>query len=236
MKKSEARRELKVVGIGLLLGLLCAVFGVFWAVYMTVYNEEIHRGLSLAERAYIEEIFVLSARGGHEAHGMGQENGLSHTVARQPYAGDGHHGHEGHDTAYGADGFGAHAGNGAHGGHDYAPVHSVESPDMRAAHERLSKAHAHAMGLGALTIGASLMLAFIPVRPWVRALAAGSLGTGSFFYPLALIISGLRTTALGEAGAVQSVFPMAALSVFLSATGLLAAAALLIIWLFSGDD
>ncbi len=231
MKKSEARRELKVVGIGLLLGLSCAVFGVFWAVYMTVYNEEIHRGLSLAERAYIEEIFVLSARGGHEAHGMGQENGHTHMVARQPSAVDGHHGHEGHDTAYGAD-----AGHGAHGGHDDAPVHSVESPDMRAAHERLSKAHAHAMGLGALTIGVSLMLAFIPVRPWVRALAAGSLGTGSFFYPLAMIISGLRTTALGEAGAAQSVFTMAALSVFLSATGLLTAAALLIIWLFSGDD
>lgn len=107
---------------------------------------------------------------------------------------------------------------------------------MRAAHEMLGRAHVHAMGLGVLTISISLMLAFLPVSSWVRAVAAASLGTGSFFYPLALIISGLRTTALGEAGAAQSVFPMTALSILLAGAGLLMAAASLIMWLFRGND
>lgn len=221
MKASEARRGLRVVGAGLLLGLSCVIFGVFWAVYMTVYHEDIHMELSLAERASIEEKFIFSAGGGHEGHAAGQGSWPSHDDGG--HASHGHHGTEPEN------------GRGLPDNQKGAAIHH-ESSDMRAAHGRLSRGHVHAMGLGALTISVSLMLAFLPVRPWLRGLAAASLGTGSFFYPLSLIITGLRTTALGEAGAAQSVFPMTALSVFLAGAGLLMAAASLIAWLFRGDD
>lgn len=230
MKKNEAGRELKVVGIGLLLGLSCVVFGVFWAVYITAYHEDIHTELGLAEKASIEEKFVLSGGGGHGAHGAAQGNGHPHMEG-----GHGLHGHEGNGMVV-PDGTDAHAGHEMHGGYEGAHSGSGESRDMRAAHELLARAHVHAMGLGVLTISISLMLAFMPVSSWVRALAAASLGTGSFFYPLALIIAGLRTTALGEAGAAQSVFPMTVMSVLLAGAGLIMAAASLIVWLFRGNE
>lgn len=219
-------KELRHVGIGLLLGVMAIVFGVFWAVYMTVKADAIHSRLSLAASAGLEEKFVISQ--GHEGHSM-------------PDAGA-HASHAGHgDAAVAPDGADDHAAH-SHSGHmqhdGSAQPEGVKGQghgwdgDMAAAHERLAKGHIHAMGLGVLTVCLSLMLAWIRAPHRIKTLAAASIGTGSLFYPLAWIIMGYRTTALGAAAAQASVLPMVGLSVLLMALGLLMSFSALVLWLF----
>ncbi len=220
MRTKELRKELRHSGIGILLGLLCLVFGVSWAVYLTANHDSIHRDLAAAERSALEEKFVLQGEGGHEGHGSpGHEA----------------HGEAGHD---------AHSAHDMHEGHGQSaqvneaaasPSAHEHSPVMGEAHERLAKGHLHAMGLGTLTIAVSLLLAFIPAAPRVKTLAAACLGTGSFFYPLAWIVMGYRTTALGEAGAQASVFPMAAFSIALVGAGLLLTLVYVVKWIFGRE-
>lgn len=216
MRNRDMGQEMRHVGIGFLLGLLCLVFGVFWAAYLTVSQDAIHAHLSQSARAALEEKFIISP--GHEDHGAMAPDGRAHgqdgltdeapkgatrelpEIRKEPAA----------RAASGGSGFG---------------------PAMRAAHERLSGGHLHAMGLGVLTISVSLVLAFVPAPPRVKTVGAACLGTGSFFYPFAWIIMGFRTTALGEAAAQGSVMPMAVFSMALVAAGLLISLACVMRWL-----
>lgn len=219
--------ELRHAGVGLLLGLLGVVFGIFWAVHLTVNHESVHKRLLAAEASSIEGKFVINpapGEGGHEGHG-GQA--------------DGHSAHSGHDE--GPSGHSAHpdgagveesrsdiAQKAPEGGH-------YGSPDMEEAHRRLSRAHVHAMGLGMLSIAVSLMLAFVPAPARAKTLAAACVGTGAVFFPLSWILMGMRTTALGAEGAAASVVPMVGLSVMLVGLGLVLALVYLLRWLLFRD-
>ncbi|MBI5455229.1 MAG: hypothetical protein HY956_11410 [Deltaproteobacteria bacterium] len=126
---------------------------------------------------------------------------------------------------------GGHADHSAHGGHA-APdkavsneggahsMHAAHSDDeMEEAHERLTRGHLHAMGLGILTISVSVLLSFLSAPQRMKTLAATCLGTGGFFYPFSWIIMGYRTTALGVEAAAESVVPIAGLSAILVLAG-----------------
>lgn len=235
--------ELRHAGVGLLLGLLGVVFGVFWAVYITVNHEEIHRKLMRAEVSSIEEKFVLNpgaGETGHDGHGAPADHSehASHAVSSAPA---GHSMHDGHGGEAASDG-GAELKS--------AELDQIKkeieertpspdhhgSPDMAAAHERLARAHAHAMGLGVLSIAISVLLAFMPALARAKTFAAACVGTGGLFYPLSWIVMGMRTTAMGTDAAASSVAPMAGLSVFLIGLGLILTLAYAVKWLFSKNQ
>ncbi|CAG1066251.1 hypothetical protein BAC1_01858 [uncultured bacterium] len=232
--------ELRHAGVGILLGLLGVLFGVFWAVYITVNNDEIHMKLMRAEVSSIEEKFVLSpgaGEAGHDGHGAPADHSVHAPNAAADEPAD-HAMHDGHGEEAAADGG--------------VELKSVEldkikkelaqrspaqehhgSPEMAAAHERLAKAHVHAMGLGVLSIAISVLLAFMPASARAKTFAAACVGTGGLFYPLAWIVMGMRTTAMGTEAAASSVATMAGLSAFLIALGLVFTLAYAVKWLFS---
>jgi len=204
---------LRPVGIGLIIGLMSLLFGVFWAVYITVNHESIHRTLSESAAAVIKDKFVINSapEAGHaESRGHGAHEHSSHDHGASPSAND----HDGHSAVAGSRGEASMAPVAqAHHGHD--------DPLMALAHERLTRGHLHAMGLGLLTICVSLMLALIRAPAKMKTLASAAAAIGGFFYPFAWIIMGFRTTALGAEASAESVFPIAAFSVALVAAGLL---------------
>lgn len=183
------RNQIRPVFVGVLLGIGSVIFGIFWAMYLATQHEAIHRTLSLSARASIEEKFVVTPEGGHAGHSA-------------------HGGHNaGADNAMSAE-------DGAHS------QHSAHSDDeMEEAHERLTRGHLHAMGLGILTISISVLLSFLSAPQKMKTLAATCLGTGGFFYPFSWIIMGYRTTALGAETAAESVAPIAGLSAVLVLIG-----------------
>lgn len=243
------KEELRSAGVGLLLGIIGLLFGVFWAIYITVNHEGIHQRLSQAQGASVEEMFVINSGPG----------GASHA---------GHGGHESHPDEPGHSGQAFHSEpahvdvDPEHAGHvepaqaqaeDHvelmrkeldeikleiakrAPVNDGHgTAEMAAAHERLSKAHVHAMGLGVLSIVISILLAFLPASARAKTFAAACVGTGGIFYPLAWILMGMRTTSLGIAGAEQSVVPMVGLSVMLVGLGILLVFVYTLKWLLKG--
>lgn len=239
------KEELRHAGVGLLLGLLGVLFGVFWAVYMTVNHDSIHSRLMRAQGSQVEGMFVINSGGGHAGH-AGHDADADHS---------GHAGHASHEDAQAHD-------HSAHEGHANATEAAADSrvesmqkeldqikleiakrapaqghhatPEMEKAHERLAKGHVHAMGLGLLSIAISVLLAFLPASARAKTFAAACVGTGGIFYPLAWILMGMRTTALGIAGAEQSVLPMVGLSVILVGLGLLLAFVYTLKWLLRG--
>ncbi|HBG45595.1 MAG TPA: hypothetical protein DDW94_01235 [Deltaproteobacteria bacterium] len=247
MRLKEIRQEVKGVGIGFLLGVLCLLFGVSWAVYITVNHDSIHRQLSESARAALEEKFVISGAGhqSHQGH-VGHQMDASSEDAQAHMAGAEGEVHSGHEDAAHGHLSGSRDGAGAGMEKELFEIRKEIServaqeaghhgPEMEEAHERLARGHLHAMGLGVLTISVSMMLAFVPAGARTKTLAAAALGTGSFFYPLAWIIMGFRTTALGEAAAEASVLPMAVFSTALVSAGLLIAFVCLLKWLLKGD-
>ena len=235
--------ELRHSGVGLLLGLLGVVFGVFWAVYITVNHDEIHRKLMRAEVSSIEEKFVLnpgSGEAGHDGHAAPADHS-SHASHGGADSQEGHAMHDGHGEAAVSGGVvGPRA-----AGLDQIKKEIAErtpppdhhgSPDMAAAHERLARAHVHAMGLGVLSMAISLLLAFMPASARAKTFAAACVGTGGLFYPLSWIVMGMRTTAIGSEAAALSVAPMAGLSVFLIGMGLVLTLAYSVRWLFSKNQ
>ncbi|MBI2400401.1 MAG: hypothetical protein HYV23_05000 [Deltaproteobacteria bacterium] len=259
---ARLKDELRHVGVGFMLGLMGLVFGIFWAVYLTVNHESIHCRLLRAETISIEEKFVLNSGAGeaggagHEGHAAAADHSAhsGHAPASEPVAAHDQTGHSGHTD---------HSG---HAGHEpEAVVPAVDarldeinlmrgeldkikqdmaksasaaghhgSPEMATAHGRLAKGHVHAMGLGILTIAVSMLLAFVPASPRAKTFAAACVGTGGLFYPLSWILMGMRTTALGSTGAEASVLPMVGLSVILVGLGLLLALVYTVRWLLKG--
>ncbi len=208
-------RTIRPVSIGLLLGILGLLFGIFWAMYITVNHERIHAAFS--ERAG-------AAKGRlHAPEEHGEDAGASHDHAGS----EGHdHGAPPHDSTEAHDVHAAHMTDDKSvdeaapaDTHKHAPEH--EDPAEEAAHERLARGHLHAMGLGILTISVSLVISLTAAPNVLKTLASACLGVGSLLYPFAWIIMGYRTPSIGVEAAQESVFPIAALSVALALAGLL---------------
>jgi hypothetical protein len=65
------------------------------------------------------------------------------------------------------------------------------------------RAHLHAGAIGSIAIGASLVLAFLSVRPALKTAASSLLGFGAIGYPLFWMWAGLRAPSLGSTGAAK---------------------------------
>lgn len=181
--------DIKAVSIGLILGTLGLLFGIFWAMYLVVNHENIHKQLSDAAKGSLIQTFVINEpASGHDHHAS---HGQTHTEPAKEEAKPAQD-HSGHDD-----------------------------PAMEAAHERLTRGHLHAMGLGTITVLFSFLLSFLSAPPKVKAIASACIGIGALFYPLAWIVMGFRTTAMGVSAAQESVLPIVALSVPLVLFGLL---------------
>ncbi|MBI4949096.1 MAG: hypothetical protein HY955_03010 [Deltaproteobacteria bacterium] len=187
------KNQIRPVFIGVLLGIFSIIFGIFWAMYLATQHESIHRTLSMSARSSIEGKFVVSPKGNHADHAAGG------------------HVQGGHDAVAGKMMNAEGDANTAH------PAHSED--EMEEAHERLTRGHLHAMGLGLLTISVSVLLSFLSASQKMKTLAATCLGTGGFFYPFSWIIMGYRTPALGAQNAAESVVPIAGLSAILVLAG-----------------
>src|SRR3989337_3990001 len=85
--------------------------------------------------------------------------------------------------------------------------------------KRLGMGHSHSMGLGLVAIAVSFILAFTTAPNKLK--AAGSLlsGLGGIVFPLAWIIMGGKTPALGIDGAHAAVTPLAGIGVILILSG-----------------
>ncbi|TAN64218.1 hypothetical protein EPN18_00470 [bacterium] len=190
------------VAIGFILGIMSLFFGIFWAVYLVVNHDAIHKTLEASANAAISSKFVA----------VSQEHVRGHTHANAKSG----HAHEGHSSVSKDD-------TGAPGvlpaRHEEGSKH--DNPLMEAAHDRLTRGHIHAMGLGLIVICVSLVLVLLDAPARAKTIASACLGVGGFFYPFAWIIMGYRTVVMGAGAAQESVLPIVALSVPLVLIGLL---------------
>lgn len=65
------------------------------------------------------------------------------------------------------------------------------------------RAHLHAGAIGSIAIGASLLLAFLSVRPGLKTAASSLLGFGAVGYSVFWMWAGLRAPSLGSTGAAK---------------------------------
>lgn len=219
--KETARFSLRPVILGLLLGLISLVFGIFWAAYITVNHERIHRTLSESASAALHEKFVVSPvpTEGHQHDASPEKASASHEHGK---SGRNMHDEQGRNER--GQNENRKSGHGikdeeAEAPHSHEAMH--EDSVMEAAHERLARGHLHAMGLGIVSILVSFVFAFSTAPANVKTFASACLGTGGIFYPLSWIIMGFRTPALGMEAAQESVVPIVALSMLLVLAGLL---------------
>lgn len=91
---------------------------------------------------------------------------------------------------------------------------------MTVAFKRLGMGHSHSMGLGLLTIAVSFILAFTTAPNKVKAVGSLLSGLGGITFPVAWIVMGCKTAALGIDGAHAAVTPLAGISVILILSGL----------------
>lgn len=197
-------KELRPVSLGLILGIVGLLSGILWAMYIVVGHEAIHDRLSGSIVAPHESQVVSEPAAVEDDHhkDANAKGGHSHKASMP---GEGHpHGH--------VAGQGAVAVTMTVSGHD--------SPIMEAAHERLTRGHLHAMGLGTVAVVISLVLAFLGGPNWVKTIASASVGVGGLIYPLSWIVMGFRTPLLGIEGAHESVFLIVAASAPLVLGGL----------------
>ena len=183
--------NIKPVRIGLILGLLSILFGIFWVVYITAAHEDIHDALDSASMAARSEVVDFNAPDDvHEDDGHGAP---------------GHH-----DAHYSAD-----EGEGApDNGRDH------DDPVMEEAHEMLAKGHVHSMGLGLVTLCISLVLSLVCMPRWLKTLGSISVGAGGLLYPFSWIIMGFKLPAVGMEAAESSIMPIVGISVLLVLSGL----------------
>lgn len=106
---------------------------------------------------------------------------------------------------------------------------AVQKEDViKVSFKRLGMGHSHSMGLGLVAIAVSFILAFTTAPNKLK--AAGSLlsGLGGIIFPVAWIIMGCKTPALGIDGAHAAVTPLAGIGVILILSGLFIALGCLI--------
>jgi len=100
----------------------------------------------------------------------------------------------------------------------------------------IQRAHFHAQGLGALSVGISLVLGFSWVAAPIKRWLALATGLGALLYPFTWLVIGLRVGSMGEEAAHASVDWLAGLSVPLFFGGMLLTLGILFLgWLFPDE-
>lgn len=188
---------IRPVRYGILLGLLGLLFGIGWAFYLVLGHERIHESLDRAYENKEEYSLIRFLEPSYALAHTHEKPKRKETVPMHEEEG-GHHvmEEEGHQEATGAHQHGVEMGKEAH-------LH--DSPIMELSHTRLRRGHIHAMGLGTLTILLSLVIAFTSAPDKVKTAVSVFTGIGGIIYPLAWIIMGYRTPALGPDAADVSV-------------------------------
>lgn len=190
------QESIRPVAIGFIFGVLCLIFGIFWAIYLVAGHESIHKSLRESAKAALESKFVVSPA-------SGDTHGHSHMTEDHDMAEHGHSDHDMPKVAVKKKVKSVHI----HGMSEH------EDPLENAAHERLRRGHIHEMGLGILTIAVSFVLAFLTAPGKMKTFASACLGFGGFVYPFAWIVMGYRTTAMGLDASAGSILPIVAVSV-----------------------
>lgn len=199
-------KDLRPVSPGLILGIIGLLFGILWAMYIVVGHEAIHETLRAGlvapshERPLMNGPAAVDADHHEDADSKADTGGHSHKTSMP--ANSHSYGHAA------AEGSGAMA------------MVEHDSPVMEAAHERLTRGHLHAMGLGTIAVVISLVLAFSGGPNWIKTIASASVGAGGIIYPFSWIVMGYRTPLLGIEGAHESVFMLVAASAPLVLGGL----------------
>lgn len=87
------------------------------------------------------------------------------------------------------------------------------------------RAHLHAAGLGAISLGVCLLLAFLDVCRWCKLASSVTLGLGALLYSMFWMFAGMRAPGLGSTSAAkESLALLAKPAVILCLAGLLIAA------------
>lgn len=209
---------IRPVRYGILLGLLGMLFGIGWAFYLVLGHESMHETLERSAPDGGEEhsLFRLLEPASAQAH--------THTP-RQKEAG---HMHEGEGERHGM--------KETEAGQKEAKPHlesGHDDPIIELSHRRLTRGHIHSMGLGLATIIISLVLAFTSAPDKVKTTVSILTGIGGIIYPLAWIIMGYRTPALGPDGADVSVRFIAGPGIVLVCLGIFTAIVYLLKDIFS---
>lgn len=100
------------------------------------------------------------------------------------------------------------------------PMQAHEDPAIGEAHGMLTRGHIHEMGLGILAITISIVLSMLLIPDWLKTVASACAGVGGLFYPVAWIVMGYRTPAIGMEAADKSVMPIAGFGIALVLIGL----------------
>ncbi len=205
---------LRPVRYGILIGLLGFILGIGWAFFLVLGHESMHR--SLENRASQAASIKDGVKGDEHGAPTGHQHG---------------HGEEG-----GMEGMAGMAGMGHGAGQNEAEHTGLhDDPLMSLTHTRLARGHVHAMGLGLVTVAVSLALAFTSASQRIKTIVPVLTGIGALIYPLAWIVMGYRTPALGPEAAEQSVVTIAGPGASLVLLGILTAAAFIIKDIFKKD-
>lgn len=199
--------SIKSVRFGMLIGLLCLILGIGWAVWLVVGHERIHQSLEgIAERA---------GKGAHavEMHDARENEKIASRAKIHIHKDGAQHEHAAPVPPKEEE-----------KGHEMMQGHAHDDPIMVLSHTRLVRGHLHAMGLGLATILISLVLAFTDGSEKIKAVASVSTGIGGIIYPLAWVVMGYSTPALGPEGAEASVIFIAGPGVGLVLLGVFTAA------------
>ena len=208
---------IRPVRYGILVGLLGIVFGMSWAFWLVLGHDGIHK--SLEARAVVSNHDNME-----DTHGgvSFPANAYAHEHAVEAESGHAHADGVHHD-----EGVVSSSHNGMDASSEITGTHN-HTPIMELAHRRLTRGHLHAMGLGLFTIVISMVIAFTTAPAWIKTVAPVLAGVGGIIYPLAWIVIGYRTPALGVDAAEASVTHIAGPGILLILTGILVASGFLL--------
>lgn len=220
----QAIEILRPVRYGILVGFLGLLFGIGWALWLVLGHERIHKSLeamagtnapiAVSDRAAKKEEpeapkakVHIHRDGKAHPHGPAESPGMPQS--RSQFNDD--------EARQGM-----------------KQSHAHDDPVMELAHSRLVRGHLHAMGLGLVTIVISIVIAFTTAGRTVKTAVPVLAGLGGLIYPLAWIVMGYSTPALGPEGAEAYVTMIAGPGVALVLVGILTAAGYLSKDIFSG--
>ncbi|MDO8446629.1 MAG: hypothetical protein Q7T53_11095 [Deltaproteobacteria bacterium] len=225
---------IKPVRYGVIIGLLGLLLGIGWAFWLVLGHERIHKSLekSVVEKKEVHSLIDIlepdnaqantTAKGVQNEHSHGQpsnnEDTHRHEEEGKPLQKDEHMDMMNKGQQMMQTGEDKHQhGEGMH-----------DNPIMELAHKRLVRGHLHLMGLGLVSAVLSLILGFTSAPPLFKTVASVLTGIGGIIYPVAWIVMGYMTPALGPDGAEASVMAIAGIGVALVLLGIFTTIAFLL--------